>query len=115
VFRHRKKDNSLAVPPVAEENPAAVELLRVWAAPEAPQQLTWRTAWNDPEAWGLLPVDVARHAAKAYQAEGHNPTATLARIRELWDAECRARRTNRSTLLALPEIVCGGLRIKRCT
>jgi hypothetical protein len=38
-------------------------------------------------AWGLLLADVARHAAKAYANEGHNPADVLARIRQLLDAE----------------------------
>jgi hypothetical protein len=87
MFGRRENKNSLAVPPVANENAAAVEVLRVWAAPGSAQQLTLRTAWEDPGAWGLLLVDVARHVAQAYKAEGRNPDEVLKRIRELWDAE----------------------------
>jgi hypothetical protein len=36
---------------------------------------------------GLLLVDLARHAARAYAKEGHDLNATLARIRLLFDAE----------------------------
>ena len=79
--------NSLAVPPLAEKNPAAVEVLRVWAAPGSPQQLTLRTTWKNPIAWGLLLVDVARHAAQAYEAEGRDPQEVLAGIREMWNKE----------------------------
>ena len=79
--------NTLEVPPLAGKNPAAVEILRVWAAPGLPQQLTLRTTWSDPGAWGLLLVDVARHAVQAYEAEGRDPAQTLARIQELWNAE----------------------------
>ncbi len=32
-------------------------------------------------------VDIAQHAAKAYEAEGHSRMHALARIRELFDAE----------------------------
>lgn len=87
MFGRPINQNSLAIPPVSEDNPAAVEVLRVWAAPGSPQQFTLRTAWKDPGAWGLLLVDVARHAALAYKAEGRDPAETLARIREFWDAE----------------------------
>jgi hypothetical protein len=87
MFRRRESKNSLAVPPIAIENPAAVEVLRVWAAPGSPQQLTLRTTWEDPAAWGLMLVDIARHAAKAYEAEGRMGAEVLKRIRELWDAE----------------------------
>src|SRR5438552_14096329 len=87
MFGKRFTSNSLAVPPLAEKEPSAVEVLRVWAAPGSPQQLTLRTTWKDPGTWGLLLVDVARHAAKAYKAEGRDPAEVLARIRELWNAE----------------------------
>jgi hypothetical protein len=87
MFGKRENKNFLAVPPGAVENLAAVEVLRVWAAPGSPQQLTLRTTWKDPGAWGLLLVDVARHVAHAYEAEGRSPNDVLRRIRELWDAE----------------------------
>ena len=68
-------------------NPQAVEVLRVWATPGQPQQLTLRTTWKDAGAWGLLLADIARHAAKAYAAEGHNVAEVLARIQQLMNAE----------------------------
>jgi hypothetical protein len=90
MFGKKTNPNSLALPPVAEANPNAVEILRVWAAPGSPQQLTLRTTWKDSAAWGLLLVDVARHAAKAYAQEGQDPTVVLARIRQMFDAEWSA-------------------------
>ncbi|HTP70430.1 MAG TPA: DUF5076 domain-containing protein [Dongiaceae bacterium] len=68
-------------------NPQAVEVLRVWAAPGQPQQLPLRTTWKDADVWGLLLVDIARHAAKAYANEGHDPDEVLAKIRQLMNAE----------------------------
>src|SRR3954465_14659862 len=96
MFGKRTNENSLSVPPVANENRDAVEVLRVWAAPGNPQQLTLRTTWKDPGAWGLLLVDVALNAAQAYKAEGRDPNEVLARIRDLWDAEW-ARPTDSAT------------------
>lgn len=78
--------NSLELPPIAAEI-EAIEVLRVWAAPGRSQQLTLRTTWKDPGAWGLLLVDIARHAARAYEREGRDPQDVLRRIRELCDAE----------------------------
>ncbi len=52
-----------------------------------PLQLTLRTNWKDPAAWGLTLVDVARHAANAYEKEGRDRDVTLKRIREAFDAE----------------------------
>lgn len=87
MFGKRKQGSELDPPPIAGSNHEAVEVLRVWAAPGSPQQLTLRTCWKDPGAWGLLLADVARHAAHAYQREGQNPEQVLERIRQLFDAE----------------------------
>ncbi|HLQ26573.1 MAG TPA: DUF5076 domain-containing protein [Acidiferrobacterales bacterium] len=87
MFGKRKPQNCLDPPPMAEANPEAVEILRVWTAPHSPHQLTLQTAWKDPGAWGLLLVDIARHVAQAYSREGHNTETALQRIKELFDAE----------------------------
>ncbi len=79
--------NSLAEPAIARLNPQAVEALSVWAAPGKPQVITLRTTWKDAGAWGLVLVDVARFASKAYANEGRDPKAVLARIRQAFDAE----------------------------
>jgi hypothetical protein len=86
VFKN-KPTRELEVPPIASSNSQAVEVLRVWAAPGQPQQLTLRTTWKDAGAWGLLLADVARHAANAYADEGQNRTEVLDKIRQLLDAE----------------------------
>jgi Domain of unknown function (DUF5076) len=86
VFK-KEPTRQLEVPPIASSNSQAVEVLRVWAAPGQPQQLTLRTTWKDAGAWGLLLADVARHAAKAYANEGQNRADVLAKIRQLLDAE----------------------------
>src|SRR5260370_42132629 len=83
----KKPMRELDVTPIANSNPQATEVLRVWAAPGLPQQLTLRTTWKDSGAWGLLLADVARHAAKAYANEGRDAADVLARIRQLLDAE----------------------------
>ena len=87
MFGKRKNSNELGTPPVADSNPDSVELLRVWAAPGAPQQLTINTCWEDPGAWGLMLADIARHAAQAYEHKGQDGTEALSRILELFDAE----------------------------
>ncbi len=83
----KENPNTLDVPPLAKTDPNAVEILRVWAAPGAPQQLTLRPVWEDAGAWGLMLVDIARHVANAYSQEGKDSKATLARIREFFDKE----------------------------
>ena len=81
-----RQPKDLKRPPMAVDNPEAVEILRVWTAPDNPTQLTLRTQWKDPGAWGLLLVDVARHTAQAYGREGLDEAEVLARIRELFEA-----------------------------
>jgi hypothetical protein len=75
------------LPPPMAKMAGAVEVLRVWAAPGEPQQLVLKTTWKDPGAWGLLLVDAARHAAKAYAAEGMSEAQALDRILQLFRAE----------------------------
>jgi len=83
----KKPKRDLDPPPIASSNSEAVEVLRVWAAPGQPQQLTLRTTWKDAGACGLLLADIARHAAKAYADEGHNADQVLAKIHHLMNAE----------------------------
>ena len=87
MFGRKRRLQELDVPPIATSDPEAVEILRVWASPGNPQQLTLMTCWKDPGAWGLLLADVARHAAKAYGREGQDSHEVIRRIRELFEAE----------------------------
>lgn len=81
----------LIVPPEAERDPNAWELVRVWAA-EGEQHVTLATGlWKDPGAWGIVLVDLARHVANAYgQTHGMEKESVLRRIRECFDAEWTA-------------------------
>ena len=90
MFGKRPKGREIEPPPIASTNADAVEILRTWAAPDSPTQIALRTTWKDPGAWGLMLVDVARHAANAYEREGRNRSEVLARIRDLFDAEWAA-------------------------
>jgi hypothetical protein len=83
----KKRKRELEPPPMASGNSEAVEVLRVWAGPGLPQQLTLRTTWKDAGAWGLMLADIARHAAKAYANEGQDAAEALARIRQMLNAE----------------------------
>ena len=87
IFAQQIRSQPLEPPPIATANPQAVEVLRVWAAPGVSQQLTLRSVWKDPAAWGLLLVDVARHVSRAYAVDGRDEKEVLARIRAGFDAE----------------------------
>ena len=82
------KRKELAVPPAVSGDAKAVELIRVWAA-HGKQHVSLRpTVWDDPAAWGICLVDLARHLAKAYSLEaGKNSNDVLQRIKEGFDAE----------------------------
>jgi len=82
----KKNKNALPPPPNAK-NPAALEILRVWAIPNEAQQVSLKSTWEEPGAWGLMLADIARHAAKAYAMEGRNEADTLARILHFLQAE----------------------------
>lgn len=81
MFGKKKPANELDPPPIASDG-KALEVLRVWAKPGHPQQLSLQTTWSDPAAWGLLLADIAKHAAKAYATQGEDEIATFERIRE---------------------------------
>jgi len=61
-----RKSAELIVPPQAKTDPNAVELVRVWAAHGKTHVSIAASAWEDPAAWGILLVDLARHAANFY-------------------------------------------------
>lgn len=78
----------LEIPPIAAEDPNAVEILRVWAARhEQHVSLSW-DLWDDPAIWGMVLADLAGHVANAFQQErGLNRKATLTAIQELFNKE----------------------------
>jgi hypothetical protein len=78
----------LPIPSVAGGDSNAVELLRVWAA-QGKQHVALATrVWDDPAAWGIMLVDLAKHIASAYQqTEGKDYGDVLSRVREGFDAE----------------------------
>ena len=80
--------NELDPPAAAVLDDRATELLRVWAT-KGSQHVSIRwDAWDDPAAWGILLVDLARHVAHAYeQNRNMTPAQVLHRIREGFDAE----------------------------
>ena len=81
--------NQLPIASDAEGDPRARELLRVWAA-QGKQHVSLATnLWEDPAAWGIMLVDLAKHIASAYRLLNHekNFDDILGRIREGFDAE----------------------------
>lgn len=81
----------LPVPPVVQSDPSAKEVARVWVG-GGQQHVTLATGlWQDPGAWGLLLVDLAKHVANAYaQTRSCDVSEVLARIHEALEAEWHA-------------------------
>ena len=78
---------ALAIPPGARADAESVEVLRAWIADEG-LHVSLLQAFPDPETWGLLLVDVARHAARAFANEKLcAEDEALQRIRSILDAE----------------------------
>lgn len=76
----------LAIPPAAVANKCR-ELLRVWAGDGNVHVALAAEVWEDPGAWGILLVDLARHVANAYEQRGYSSGAALTKIRQGFDAE----------------------------
>jgi hypothetical protein len=55
---------------MAEEDPKAIEVVRVWVAKGGQHVSINPFVWKDPEAWGIVLADLAGHLANAYK----NPT-----------------------------------------
>jgi hypothetical protein len=79
----------LQVPPAALEH-GGVEVLRA-AIVEGGLHVSLRRAFDDPQAWGMVIADVARHAARIFSRETQlNEDEALERIRTMFDAEMDA-------------------------
>ncbi len=81
--------DALSAPPTALEH-GGVEVLRA-AIVEGGLHVSLRRAFDDPQAWGMLIADVARHAARIFANETKFDRRRGARaIRSMFDAEMDA-------------------------
>ena len=80
--------NELAVPPSAARDRSAVEIGRIWLVGGDQHVVLRSDVWEDPAAWGLLLVDLAKHVANTYQqSDGRAIQETLSRIKAGFDTE----------------------------
>ncbi|MEO8552321.1 MAG: DUF5076 domain-containing protein [Kofleriaceae bacterium] len=81
--------HELPVPPPVRADRNAREIVRVWASDQAPQTFVLDpAAYDDPAAWGLLLVDLARQVAAAMAGHRNmDRREILSRIRAGFDAE----------------------------
>ena len=81
--------DALHIPPTALEQ-GGVEVLRA-AIVDGGLHVALRRAFDDPEAWGMLIADIARHVARIYASEDKfRENETLERIRAIFDSEMDA-------------------------
>jgi hypothetical protein len=75
------------IPPDAIANENAVEVLRAFVV-DGGLSISFQRAFDDPSMWGMLLVDIARHAARAYAKENVcTEEEALERIYDMFEAE----------------------------
>jgi len=75
------------LPPDVMSRDAATEVLRAFVV-DGGLSIAFARAFEEPDMWGLLLVDIARHAARAYARESdYTEEEALTRIVEMFEAE----------------------------
>ena len=75
------------MPPDVVGRDDATEVLRAFVL-DGGLSIAFSRAFEDPDIWGLLLVDVARHAARAYARESNfTEDEALTRIVDMFEAE----------------------------
>jgi hypothetical protein len=75
------------LPPDVMGRDDATEVLRVFIL-DGGLSIAFTRAFEEPDMWGLLLVDLARHAARAYARESeYTEEEALTRIIDMFDAE----------------------------
>ena len=75
------------LPPDVIGREEAVEVLRAFVV-DGGLSIAFQRAFEEPDMWGLLLVDLARHAARAYARESeYTEEDALSRILEMFQAE----------------------------
>jgi hypothetical protein len=75
------------LPPDVMGREDAIEVLRAFVI-DGGLSIAFTRAFEEPDMWGLLLVDVARHAARAYARESaFTEDEALSRIVDMFEAE----------------------------
>ena len=75
------------LPPDVMGREDAVEVLRAFVV-DGGLSIAFQRAFEEPEMWGLMLVDIARHAARAYARESDiTEDEALERIVDMFEAE----------------------------
>lgn len=57
------------IPPDVADRDDAVEVLRAFVV-DGGLSISFTRAFEDPQMWGMMLVDIARHAARVFEKEG---------------------------------------------
>ncbi|MBO4222644.1 MULTISPECIES: DUF5076 domain-containing protein [Bradyrhizobium] len=75
------------LPPDVMGRDDAIEVLRAFVV-DGGLSIAFQRAFEEPDMWGLMLVDIARHAARAYARESeYTEEEALARIIDMFQAE----------------------------
>ena len=75
------------LPPDVAGREDATEVLRAFVVDQG-LSIAFTRAFDEPDIWGLLLVDIARHAARAYSRESsYTEDEALTRIVDMFEAE----------------------------
>jgi hypothetical protein len=75
------------LPPDVMGRDDATEVLRAFVV-DGGLSIAFTRAFEEPDMWGLLLVDIARHAARAYaQESSYTEDEALARVVDMFEAE----------------------------
>ena len=75
------------LPPDVAGRDDATEVLRAFVV-DGGLSIAFTRAFDEPDMWGLLLVDIARHAARVYAREGdYSEEDALRRIVDMFEAE----------------------------
>ena len=75
------------LPPDVMDRDDATEILRAFVL-DGGLSIAFTRAFEEPDMWGLLLVDIARHAARAYARESdYTEDDALTRIVDMFEAE----------------------------
>jgi hypothetical protein len=90
------------LPPDVAGRDDATEVLRAFVL-DGGLSIAFMRAFEEPDMWGLILVDIARHAARAFAREGVcSEEEALARILAMFDAEDRRPTDSGSTAPVKP-------------
>lgn len=76
----------IPIPAPVYDDPDAAEVARIWIT-KGQQVVTLFPAFEEPQAWGMMLLDLARHVANAYESQGHNREEVLRQIYDMFVAE----------------------------